>query len=110
MAHPAIPRSNSDLPGAIATGILGKAWDFGSRRREKTPESCERFYKDGAADFRRTGAGRHRHAAVFLASDAIQFHNGHDWWSTAAITAAATLDPQQQGMVAVPQGARTGRG
>ena len=71
-------RVNSISPGAIATGIFGKALGFSTDAAEKTPAVMAELTKS-AQPIPRAGLPEDiAHAAVFLASDESSFVNGHD--------------------------------
>ena len=71
-------RVNSISPGAIATGIFGKALGLSVEAAEKTPDVMREVYKT-AQPIQRAGLPEDiAHAAVFLASDESSFINGHD--------------------------------
>src|SRR3981189_994470 len=71
-------RVNSISPGAIATGIFGKALGLSVEAAEKTPDVMREVYKT-AQPIQRAGLPEDiAHAAVFLASDESSFVNGND--------------------------------
>jgi NAD(P)-dependent dehydrogenase (short-subunit alcohol dehydrogenase family) len=93
-------RINSISPGAIATGIFGKALGLSVEAAEKTPEVMRDVYK--AQPIPRAGLPEDiAHAAVFLASDESTFINGHDLVVDGAITGGRNWTAQQQGLAAL---------
>src|SRR6201982_2109505 len=97
----ATSRVNSISPGAIATGIFGKALGLSVEAAEKTPAVMREVYKS-AQPIPRAGLPEDiAHAAVFLASDESTFINGHDLVVDGAITCGRNWTPQQQGLAAV---------
>ena len=67
-------RVNSISPGAIATGIFGKALGLSVEAAEKTPDVMREIYKT-AQPIPRAGLPEDiAHAAVFLASDEFEFY------------------------------------
>src|SRR5260370_2987991 len=94
-------RVNSISPGAIATGIFGKALGLSVEAAEKTPDVMREIYKT-AQPIQRAGLPEDiAHAAVFLASDESSFINGHDLVIDGAITGGRNWTAQQQGYVAM---------
>src|SRR6201987_4643245 len=94
-------RVNSISPGAIATGIFGKALGLSVAAAEKTPDVMREVYKS-AQPIPRAGLPEDiAHAAVFLASDEFRFINGHDLVVDGAITGVRNWSQQQQGYVAI---------
>ncbi len=94
-------RVNSISPGAIATGIFGKALGLSVEAAEKTPGVMREVYKT-AQPIPRAGLPEDiAHAAVFLASDESSFINGHDLVVDGAITGGRNWTQQQQGYVAL---------
>jgi NAD(P)-dependent dehydrogenase (short-subunit alcohol dehydrogenase family) len=94
-------RVNSISPGAIATGIFGKALGLSVEAAEKTPDVMREIYKT-AQPIQRAGLPEDiAYAAVFLASDESTFINGHDLVVDGAITCGRNWTPQQQGLAAV---------
>ena len=93
-------RVNSISPGAIATGIFGKALGLSVEAAEKTPDVMREVTRPHnrcpAPDY-----PRHRPCAVFLASDKFSFINGHDLVVDGAITGGRNWTAQQQGYVAM---------
>jgi len=94
-------RVNSISPGAIATGIFGKALGLSVEAAEKTPDIMREVYKT-AQPIPRAGLPEDiAHAAVFLASDESTFINGHDLVVDGAITGGRNWTQQQQGLAAL---------
>src|SRR3954466_2872963 len=94
-------RVNSISPGAIATGIFGKALGLSVEAAEKTPDMMREIYKT-AQPIQRAGLPEDiAHAAVFLASDESSFINGHDLVVDGAITAGRNWTAQQEGLAAI---------
>ena len=94
-------RVNSISPGAIATGIFGKALGLSTEAAERTPDVLREIYKN-VQPFPRAGLPDDiAHAAVFLASDESSFINGHDLVVDGAITGGRNWTQQQQGFVAL---------
>ena len=79
-------RVNSISPGAIATGIFGKALGLSTEAAEKTPAVMREVYKTAQPIPRAGLPDDIAHAAVFLASDESSFINGHDLVVDGAIT------------------------
>jgi NAD(P)-dependent dehydrogenase (short-subunit alcohol dehydrogenase family) len=94
-------RVNSISPGAIATGIFGKALGLATEAAEKTPDMIREAFKT-AQPIPRAGLPEDiAHAAVFLASDESSFINGHDLVVDGAITGGRNWTAQQQGYAAL---------
>ncbi|RJF74074.1 SDR family NAD(P)-dependent oxidoreductase [Rhodopseudomonas palustris] len=94
-------RVNSISPGAIATGIFGKALGLTTEAAEKTSATMREIYKT-AQPIQRAGIPDDiAHAAVFLASDESGFINGHDLVIDGGITGGRNWTQQQQGYVAL---------
>jgi len=94
-------RVNSISPGAIATGIFGKALGLSVEAAEKTPEVMREVYKTAQPIPRAGLPDDIAHAAVFLASDESTFINGHDLVVDGAITGGRNWTAQQQAYVAL---------
>src|SRR5437588_7334374 len=94
-------RVNSISPGAIATGIFGKALGLSVEAAEKTPAVMREIYKT-QQPIQRAGLPEDiAYAAVFLASDESSFINGHDLVVDGAITGGRNWTEQQQGLAAL---------
>src|ERR1700759_2662769 len=94
-------RANSISPGAIATGIFGKALGLSTEAAEHTPAVMRDVYKSAQPIPRAGLPDDIAHAAVFLASDESSFINGHDLVVDGAITGGRNWTQQQQGYVAL---------
>jgi NAD(P)-dependent dehydrogenase (short-subunit alcohol dehydrogenase family) len=94
-------RVNSISPGAIATGIFGKALGLSVYAAEKTPAIIRETFKT-AQPIQRAGLPDDiAQAAVFLASDESSFVNGHDLVVDGGMTCGRNWSVQQQGYVAM---------
>jgi NAD(P)-dependent dehydrogenase (short-subunit alcohol dehydrogenase family) len=103
-------RVNSISPGAIATGIFGKALGLSVEAAEQTPALMREIYKT-QQPIQRAGVPEDiAHAAVFLASDESSFINGHDLVIDGAITGGRNWSQQQQGLVAMRRAFDQGAG
>jgi NAD(P)-dependent dehydrogenase (short-subunit alcohol dehydrogenase family) len=90
-------RVNSISPGAIATGILGKALGLSGEAAEKSSGTTEKIYAT-AQPIPRAGQSEDiALAAVFLASDESGFINGHDLVIDGGVTGGKNWSAQQQG-------------
>ena len=94
-------RVNSISPGAIATGIFGKALGLTVDAAEKTPAVMREVYRTAQPIPRAGLPDDIAHAAVFLASDESSFVNGHDLVVDGAMTGGRNWSQQQQGYVAL---------
>lgn len=94
-------RVNSISPGAIATGIFGKALGLTTDAAEKTPAVMRNIYKTAQPIPRAGLPDDIAHAAVFLASDESSFINGHDLVVDGAMTGGRNWSQQQQGYIAL---------
>lgn len=101
-------RVNSISPGAIATGIFGKALGLSVEAAEQTPAVMREVYKSAQPIPRAGLPDDIAHAAVFLASDESSFINGHDLVVDGAITGGKNWSAQQQGYVALRKAFETG--
>ncbi len=103
-------RVNSISPGAIATGIFGKALGLTTDAAEKTAATMREIYKT-AQPIQRAGIPDDiAQAAVFLASDESTFINGHDLVGDGGITGGRNWTAQQQGYVALRKAFDHGEG
>ena len=103
-------RVNSISPGAIATGIFGKALGLTTDAAEKTAATMREIYKT-AQPIQRAGIPDDiAQAAVFLASDESTFINGHDLVVDGGITGGRNWTAQQQGYVALGKAFDHGEG
>ncbi|MGY8704174.1 glucose 1-dehydrogenase [Bradyrhizobium sp. 18BD] len=94
-------RVNSISPGAIATGIFGKALGLSTDAAEQTPAMLRDVYKTAQPIPRAGLPDDIAHAAVFLASDESSFVNGHDLVVDGAVTGGRNWTQQQQGLSAL---------
>ncbi len=94
-------RVNSISPGAIATGIFGKALGLSVEAAEQTPEVMREVYKSAQPIPRAGLPDDIANAAVFLASDESSFINGHDLVIDGAMTGGRNWTQQQQGLLAL---------
>lgn len=101
-------RVNSISPGAIATGIFGKALGLSVEAAEQTPAVMREVYKTAQPIPRAGLPDDIAHAAVFLASDESSFINGHDLVVDGAITGGKNWNAQQQGYVALRRAFESG--
>ncbi|MBV9564104.1 MAG: glucose 1-dehydrogenase [Bradyrhizobium sp.] len=103
-------RVNSISPGAIATGIFGKALGLSVEAAENTPAMLREVYRT-IQPIPRAGLPEDiAHAAVFLASDESSFVNGHDLVVDGAITGGRNWTQSQQGYVALRKAFDDGAG
>jgi NAD(P)-dependent dehydrogenase (short-subunit alcohol dehydrogenase family) len=94
-------RVNSISPGAIATGIFGKALGLATDAAEATPAVMREVFKTAQPIPRAGLPDDIAQAAVFLASDESSFVNGHDLVVDGAVTGGRNWSQQQQGYVAM---------
>ena len=94
-------RVNSISPGAIATGIFGKALGLSTEAAEKTAAVMREATRTAQPIPRAGLPDDIAHAAVFLASDESTFINGHDLVVDGAITGGRNWSQQQQGYAAL---------
>src|ERR1700754_3883037 len=94
-------RVNSISPGAITTGIFGKALGLSTDAAEQTPAMLRDVYKTAQPIPRAGLPDDIAHAAVFLASDESGFVNGHDLVVDGAVTGGRNWSQQQQGLAAL---------
>lgn len=102
--------ANSISPGAIATGIFGKALGLPTDAAEKTPAVMREVYKTAQPIPRAGIPDDIAQAAVFLASDESSFINGHDLVIDGAMTGGRNWSQQQQGYVALRKAFDQGAG
>lgn len=103
-------RVNSISPGAIATGIFGKALGLTTDAAEKTAATMREIYKTAQPIPRAGIPDDIAQAAVFLASDESTFINGHDLVVDGGITGGRNWTAQQQGYVALRKAFDHGEG
>ncbi|KRB82358.1 2,5-dichloro-2,5-cyclohexadiene-1,4-diol dehydrogenase [Sphingomonas sp. Root710] len=89
-------RVNSISPGAIATGILGKAMGLTGEAAEKSAAAAAKLYESAQPIPRAGMSDDVAHAAVFLASDESSFINGHDLVIDGGVTGGKNWSAQQQ--------------
>ncbi len=94
-------RVNSISPGAITTGIFGKALGLSTDAAEQTPAMLRDVYKTAQPIPRAGLPDDIAYAAVFLASDESSFVNGHDLVVDGAVTGGRNWTQQQQGLTAL---------
>ena len=94
-------RVNSISPGAIATGIFGKALGLSVDEAEKTSAMIREAFKT-VQPIQRAGLPDDiAYAAVFLASDQSSFVNGSDLVVDGGMTGGRNWSAQQQGYAAM---------
>jgi NAD(P)-dependent dehydrogenase (short-subunit alcohol dehydrogenase family) len=96
-------RVNSISPGAIATGIFGKALGLSTDAAEKTPAVMREVYRTAQPIPRAGLPDDIAHAAVFLASDESTFINGHDLVVDGGLIGGRMWTPHQEGVKAMRQ-------
>jgi NAD(P)-dependent dehydrogenase (short-subunit alcohol dehydrogenase family) len=94
-------RVNSISPGAIATGILGKALGLSTATAELSLPVTEKLYSSAQPIPRAGNVDDIANAAVFLASDASTFINGHDLVVDGGLTGGKNWSEQQHGYIAI---------
>ena len=98
-------RVNSISPGAIATGIFGKALGLPVDAAERTPAVMREVYKTAQPDSACRSARGHRACrGVSRQRRKSSFINGHDLVVNSAITGGRNWTQQQQGYVCAAQG------
>jgi NAD(P)-dependent dehydrogenase (short-subunit alcohol dehydrogenase family) len=94
-------RVNSISPGAIATGIFGKALGVADDKVESTAETVKPAFAK-IQPIQRSGLPDDiAHAALFLASDDSSFVNGHDLVVDGGLIGGRLWSVQQQGRQAM---------
>ena len=94
-------RVNSISPGAIATGIFGKALGLSVEAAEQTPALMRDAFKSAQPIPRAGLPDDIAHAAVFLASDESSFVNGTDIVIDGGVIGGRNWSQQQAGYVAM---------
>ncbi|MGE0424005.1 MAG: SDR family NAD(P)-dependent oxidoreductase [Reyranellaceae bacterium] len=94
-------RVNSISPGAIATGIFGKALGLTHEEAEKTAEVMKGVFAANQPIPRSGLPDDIAQAAVFLASDESNFINGHDLVVDGGLVGGRMWTPHQQGLAAL---------
>ncbi|HEX7927993.1 MAG TPA: SDR family oxidoreductase, partial [bacterium] len=94
-------RVNSISPGAIATGIFGKAAGMKVDRAERTAETAKAAFKNAQPIPRPGITDDIAQAAVFLASDDSSFVNGQDLAVDGGMVTGRMWTVQQQGTQAL---------
>lgn len=94
-------RVNSISPGAIATGIFGKALGLSHAEAEKTAETMKGVFAANQPIPRSGLPDDIAQAAVFLASDESSFINGHDLVVDGGLVGGRMWTPHQQGLTAL---------
>ncbi len=103
-------RVNSISPGAIATGIFGKALGLSVEAAEQTPATMREVFKTAQPIPRAGLPDDIAWTAVFLASDEASFINGSDLVVDGGVTGGRNWSQQQQGYVAIRQAFNAGKG
>jgi NAD(P)-dependent dehydrogenase (short-subunit alcohol dehydrogenase family) len=101
---------NSISPGAIATGIIGKALGLPVEAAQKTPAMMREIYKTQQPIQRAGLPDDIAHAAVSLDRDESSFINGHDLAVNGAITGGGNWSQRQQGYAALRKAFEQGAG
>ncbi len=94
-------RVNSISPGAIATGIFGKALGLSPEEAEKTAETMKGVFAANQPIPRSGLPEDIAQAAVFLASNESSFINGHDLVVDGGLVGGRMWTPHQQGLNAL---------
>jgi len=94
-------RVNSISPGAIATGIFGKALGLSPEEAEKTAETMKGVFAANQPIPRSGLPDDIAQAAVFLASNESSFINGHDLVVDGGLVGGRMWTPHQQGLNAL---------
>ena len=103
-------RVNSISPGAIATGIFGKALGLSVEAAEKTPERDARGLQIGAADPARRPARRYRACRGVSGQRRILLHQWPRSRRRRRHHRRPQLEPAAAGLCRAAQGVRSGRG
>jgi NAD(P)-dependent dehydrogenase (short-subunit alcohol dehydrogenase family) len=103
-------RCNSISPGGIATGIFAKALGLPPDKADGYAEAMKANMAKSQPIPRAGIVDDIANAAVFLASDASTFINGHDLVVDGAITGGRNWTQQQQGYVALRKAFDQGKG
>ena len=90
-------RVNSISPGAIATGIFGKALGLSVAAADETAAGMREVFKTAQPIPRAGLPDDIAHAAVFLASDESSFVNGNDLVVDGGVTGGRNWSQQQAG-------------
>jgi NAD(P)-dependent dehydrogenase (short-subunit alcohol dehydrogenase family) len=94
-------RVNSISPGAIVTGILGKALGLSVEAAERTASTVEQRFAKNQPIPRAGLPDDIARAAVFLASDDSSFVNGHDLVVDGGVIGGRNWTQQQDGLKAL---------
>jgi NAD(P)-dependent dehydrogenase (short-subunit alcohol dehydrogenase family) len=96
-------RCNSISPGGIATGIFAKALGLPADKADSFAEAMKEGFAKNQPIPRAGLPDDIAHAAVFLASDASTFINGHDLVVDGGIVGGRLWTPHQEGVKAMRQ-------